>query len=380
MQDEIYLDNNATTKVAPEVLEAMMLFFSEHYGNAGSMHRKGLLAERAIFESRNLVLKTLGVNAHKVVFTSGGTESDNLAIFGAAPILKSIGNHIITTSVEHPAVLECMSALSKDSFEISYVSPRNDGVVHPEDIIHLIKDNTVLVSVMHINNETGAIFPIAEIAQAVKTKNPKCLVHSDGVQAVGKIKPDLSQIDLYALSGHKFHGSKGVGALIVREGVRLDPIIRGGGQEGGIRSGTENVAGIVGFAKALEFSCADLDKKISHFETIREKLINGLDTLKEVSINSPVLSTPQTVNVSFIGVPSEVLVSALSEHQIYVGTGSACGQKKKRNAPVLSSLGFPNNIVDSSIRFSFSGYTTLPEINKTVKVLNDIVPKLREAQ
>ncbi|MDP1688626.1 MAG: cysteine desulfurase family protein [bacterium] len=390
--NEIYLDNNATTKVVPEILSVMTPFFIEHYGNASSTHLKGQVSARAIFESRNLILSTLKANAHKVIFTSGGTESNNLAILGVVLALKkngsthSIGSgqaslhqggkHIITSSMEHSVVLECMRVLEKKGYEISYVNPREDGIIHAEDVTHAMRNETILVSIMNVNNETGAIFPVDKIAQAVKTKNPMCIVHSDGVQAIGKIRPDLSQIDLYSISGHKFHGPKGVGALIVREGTPLTSIMFGGGQEGGLRSGTENVPGIVGLAKALELSYENFENKLENYRKLRDLLIQELKPIENAIINSPILSTAQTLNISFVGVSGETLLNALSELGIYVGTGSACSEKKRGRSHVLTALGLRGERINSSIRFSFSRYTTIEEIKKVSSVLCDLVPKL----
>lgn len=376
---DIYLDNNATTKVAPEVLKAILPFFVEHYGNAGSAHRIGMVSDRLLYESRNNIKRVLQASAHNVIFTSGGTESDNLAILGVAHALRDKGNHIIGTSVEHPAVLECLHKLEDENFEVTYVSPREDGIVHAEDILREMRDTTILVSVMHVNNETGAIFPIEEIAEKVKEKNPECIVHSDGVQAIGKVVPDLGKIDLYAMSGHKFHAPKGIGALIVREGTRLLPIQYGGGQERGYRPGTENVPGIVGLTCALELAYQGFDEKITHYKNIREALLSGLKGIQDMYINSPGSSTPQTVNVSFIGVPGEALQSALSEQGVCVGTGSACKNKNKLVTRTLTAFGFSEERANSSIRFSFSGYTTHDEIKKTAEILKDLIPKLRNA-
>lgn len=383
--NEIYLDNNATTKVAPEILSVITPFFIEHYGNASSTHLKGQISARALFESRSLVLNTLKANAHKVVFTSGGTESDNLAILGVVRALKingstsspQGGNHIITSSMEHSAVLECMKFLSKEGFEISYIDPSEDGIVRAEDVTHAMRDDTILVSIMNVNNETGAIFPVEKIAQAVKAKNPLCIFHSDGVQSIGKIRPDLSRIDLYSISGHKFHGPKGVGALIVREGTPLSQITLGGGQEGGLRSGTENIPGIVGLAKALELSYENFENKLENYRKLRDLLVQELKLLECAIINSPILSTAQTLNISFVGVPGETLLNALSEHGVYVGTGSACSEKKRGRSHVLTALGLSGERINSSIRFSFSRYTTENEIIKTTKILKDLIPKLR---
>ena len=367
----IYLDNNATTKVDEEVLSAMTPFFAEHYGNSSSSHAGGQIASRALFESRNLILKTLSANAHKIIFTSGGTESNNLAIFGIAKNQKTKGSHIITSSIEHSSVLECMKVLSKDGFEISYIDPREDGLIYSEDVMSVLRDDTILVSIMNVNNETGAIIPVDKIATALKAKNLECIFHSDGVQAIGKIKPNLSKIDLYSISGHKFHAPKGVGALIIREGTNIKNINFGGGQEGGLRSGTENVPGIVGLAKAFELSYKDFDKKISHYDELKKALLDEVSSIKNFTINSPKESTSQTINISFVGVPGEALLTALSENGIYVGTGSACTDKKRGRSHVLTAMKISGERINSSIRFSFSKYNTIEEI----KIAGEILQK-----
>lgn len=380
----IYLDNNATTKVAPEVLMAISHFFTEHYGNASSTHLMGQVASRALFESRNVILKELNANAHKVIFTSGGTESNNLAIFGIARNKKingstsspQVGRHVITTSIEHSSVLDCIKSLSKEGYEISYVDPREDGIIHSEDVTQLMRDDTILVSIMNVNNETGGVNDVEKIASAVKAKRMECTYHSDGVQAIGKIKPNLSKIDLYSISGHKFHGPKGVGALIVREGTPLININYGGGQEGGLRNGTENIPGIVGLTKAMKLCYTDFENNINHYKKIKEELLREISSLKNVFINSPEVSTPQTINISFVGIPGEALLMALSEKGVYIGTGSACTQKKRGRSHVLTAMGLSGERMNSSIRFSFSRYTTSEEIRKVGEVLRNSVAKL----
>lgn len=375
----IYLDNNASSMVAPEVFEAMAPFFNRYYGNAGSVHRMGILADRVLYESRKKILQALMAEAHQVVFTSGGTESNNLAVIGAALAKRKRGKHIVTTGVEHPAVLEPLRLLEQQGFEVSYINPREDGIIHTEDIVGSLRPDTILVSVMHINNETGALHPIEEIARAVKNKNPECLVHSDGVQAIGKIKPSLSLVDFYAVSGHKFHAPKGIGALIIREGARLMPVIYGGGQENGYRSGTENITGIIGLTKALELAYENFDEKIFHYKKLREGLLRGLEGLEDVVQNSPANSTPQTTNISFLSIPGDILLNSLSESGVYVATGSACSHKKQRQSHVLQAMGISEERIDSSIRFSFSRYTTIQEIEETVGRIRELVPKLRLA-
>ncbi|GBC77610.1 Cysteine desulfurase IscS [bacterium HR08] len=370
MRREVYLDNNATTPVAPEVVEAMAPYWREHFGNPSSLHRKGVEAERAVRVSRATIARLLGVKESEVIFTSGGTEGDNLAIKGAARALRRRGNHIVTTKIEHPAVLESCRDLEAEGFRVTYLDVSPEGWVTPEAVEAALTPETILVSVMHVNNELGTILPIAEIAERVKRRNPEIVVHSDGVQAVGKTRVDLRGVDLYTISGHKIHAPKGTGALIVREGIRLVPLFSGGGQERGLRSGTENVAGIVGLARALELMCENLEENLVRFRTLRERFLEGVRRLPGARINSPERSVPTTVNVSFPGVPAEVLLHALEEEGVFASTGAACASRKRRRSHVLEAVRLPPEIIDSSLRFSFSRYTTVDDIEWAVRALH----------
>lgn len=380
MRREIYLDNNATTPIAPEVVDAMIPYLREHYGNPSSRHRKGLEAERAVRQSRETIARLLGVNETEIIFTASGTEGDNIAIRGIARARQRQGRHIITSQVEHPAVLETCRDLEAEGFQVTYLPVARDGTLSPETVLNALTDETILVTLMHVNNETGAIFPIEEIARQVKRTNSRVAIHSDGVQAVGKLKPDLTDIDLYTVSGHKFHAPKGIGALVVRQGVHLKPIITGGGQERGLRSGTENVAGIVGLARALELAYQDFDARRDHFLKLKERFLAGLEEIPDAHVNSPTNSVPTTVSVAFAGAPSEVLLNALEAEGIYASAGSACASAHKshrRRSHVLQAMGLEPALIDATIRFSFSRYTTMEDIDATLQALQRALPRIR---
>ncbi len=376
MQPEVYLDNNATTPVAPEVLEAMAPYWREHFGNPSSAHRKGVEAERAVRASRATIARLLGVKESEVIFTSGGTEGDNLAIKGVARALHRRGNHIVTTKIEHPAVLESCRDLEAEGFRVTYLDVDAGGLLTPEAVEAALTPETILVSIMHVNNELGTILPISEIAERVKRRYPQIVFHSDGVQAVGKTWVDLRGIDLYTISGHKIHAPKGIGALIAREGVKMKPLLSGGGQERGWRSGTENVAGIVGLARALELMYEDLEGKLAYFRTLREHFLDGVRRIPGARINSPEQSVPTTVNVSFPGIPAEVLLHALEEEGVFASTGAACASRKRKRSHVLEAVGLPPEVSDSSLRFSFSRYTTREDIERALAALNRALERL----
>ncbi len=380
MTREIYLDNNATTPIAPEVVEAMIPYLREHYGNPSSRHRKGLEAERAVRQSRETIARLLGVNETEIIFTASGTEGDNIAIRGIARARQRQGRHIITSRVEHPAVLETCRDLEAEGFQVTYLPVARDGTLSPETVLHALTDETILVTLMHVNNETGAIFPIEEIARQVKRTNTRVVIHSDGVQAVGKLKPDLTDVDLYTVSGHKFHAPKGIGALVVRQGVHLKPIITGGGQERGLRSGTENVAGIVGLARAMELAYQDFDARRDQLLKLKERFLAGLEEIPDAHVNSPANSVPTTVSVAFAGAPSEVLLNALEAEGIYASAGSACASAHKshrRRSHVLQAMGLEPALIDTTIRFSFSRYTTMEDIDATLQALRRALPQIR---
>jgi cysteine desulfurase len=379
MPKEIYLDNNATTPVAPEVVEAMLPFLREQYGNPSSAHHKGIEAARALRGARATLAETLGVSENDIVFTASGSEGDNLAIRGVARALKRIGNHIITTKVEHPAVLQTCRDLEADGYTVTYLDVDHQGKLDIDSAVGAITDQTILVSIMHVNNEIGTVYPIEDIARRIKAVNSRIVFHSDGVQSIGKLRLNLSEIDLYSISGHKFHAPKGIGALVVRQGVGLKPIITGGGQEHGLRPGTENVPWIVGLAKAMELAYADFEKRQDHFKTLKARFVAGLQQIPGTRINSPQDGLPTTVSVAFGGAPAEILLNALNDQGICVSAGSACSARNPhgRRSHVLQAIGLEPRLIDSTLRFSFSRYTTPEEIDEALRVLKDVVPMVQ---
>lgn len=374
----VYLDNNATTTVAPEALEAMLPYFTDRYGNPSSAHRLGLDAERGLKASRRTIAQWLGVDENEVVFTSGATESDNLAIRGAARARKRLGRHIVTTTVEHDAVHETCRALRAEGFTITEVAADLYGNVSPDAILSTLREDTILVAVIHVQNELGTIEPIEGIARAVKQNNPNILVFSDGAQAFGKMPIDLTGIDLYAVSGHKVHAPKGVGALVIRNGIRIEPLCTGGGQEQGIRPGTENVAGAAAFAKATDLAYGDLSAQRARLRALRERFMNGIRTIERIRLNSPDGGIETTVNAAFLGIPSEVLLHALEARGIFASAGSACSARSHKRSRALDALPLPDDVKHSSIRFSFSRYTIEEEIDAATAALHELVPELRK--
>ncbi|KEO82507.1 cysteine desulfurase family protein [Tumebacillus flagellatus] len=383
MKPDIYLDNSATTKPYPEAVEAMVEMLQTHYGNPSSLHRKGLQAEREIDKARDRIAKALGgVKKTELLFTSGGTEANNLALFGAAYKYQSRGKHIITTQIEHACVFEAAEELQQRGYDVTFLPVDENGIVRVEDVKNAWRDDTILVSIMYVNNETGAIQPIQKIGAFLKDKR-KTLFHVDAVQAFGKIplKIKESNIDLLTVSSHKIHGPKGVGALYIRDGVQLSPLFYGGGQERNIRSGTENVAGIVGFGAAAEQSQREMREASARMAQLRDQLIEGLTAnLEDIRINTPTqpgLAAPHIVNASFPGVRGEVLVHALETEGVFVSTGSACSSKDKIYSRVLQVTGLPEPELEGAIRFSLSSATTEEEIQTTVAVVQKTVADLR---
>lgn len=374
---EIYLDNNATTKTAPEVIEAMVPYFSTYFGNPSSLHKKGIEAERAVKNAREQLAGILHVKTSEIFFTSGATESDNWALIGTAQAMKRKGSHIITTKIEHDAVLKACKHLENNGFEITYLDVDEFGNINPDDLFAAVKDTTTLVSIMHVNNEIGTAFPINDLAGIVKKKNSNTVFFSDGAQALGKTHIDISNIDLYSLSSHKIHGPKGVGLLVVKDGIKISPLMFGGGQEKGLRPGTENVASVVGFAKAGEMAIKNLNDNINHFKKLRDVFLSKIKEFEDIRINSPENGMPSTLNIGFKGIPSEVLLHALEEEGVYVSSGSACSTGKKKISHVISAIGVPDEYAESSLRFGLSRYTTKEEIVFTCKALGRKLKELR---
>ena len=378
---EVYLDNSATTRCFDEVAALMTRVMCEDYGNPSSLHRKGVQAEQYIRYAKETIAKNLKVNEKEIFFTSGGTESDNLALRGCAYANCRAGRHLITTQIEHPAILQTMRQLEEEGFRVTYLPVDQKGCIHIEDLQRAITGETILVSIMHTNNEVGSLQPIEEAGAIIKKMNPRILFHVDAVQGYGKYKilPRKMHIDLLSVSGHKIHGPKGIGFLYVDENVKIRPIIFGGGQQGGLRSGTENVPAIAGLAKAVEMVYEDLDYKTEKLYQLKEAFTEGIRKIPDVVINGHPGrdGAPHVVSVSFRGVRSEVLLHALEDKGIYVSAGSACSAHKPQPSETLRAMGVGRDLLGSTIRFSFSVFTTVEEINYTLKTLYDIIPMLR---
>ncbi|MFA0768902.1 MAG: hypothetical protein OXFUSZZB_002230 [Candidatus Fervidibacter sp.] len=379
--DAIYLDYAATTPLDPRVLEAMMPYLTEKFGNPNSIHAFGREARKAVDEAREKIAALLNCRPSELVFTSGGTESDNLALRGVAAAYRQKGNHIVTTAIEHHAVLHTCRALQDEGFEVTYLPVDEHGLVAPEQVAEAVTDRTILVSIMHANNEIGTIEPLADIVRAVKEKRPDVLVHTDAVQTVGHIPVDVEAlgVDLLSFAAHKFYGPKGVGGLFVRRGVKLVPQLTGGGQERNRRSGTENVAGIVGMAKALEIAVAEMPTEIPRLQTLRDELINGvLAQIPDSRLNGhPTQRLPHNANFSFFGVEGEALLLQLDLHGIAASSGSACTSGSLEPSHVLLALGLSHEWALGSLRLTLGRFTTRQHLERVLAVLPSIVEKLR---
>ena len=376
---EIYLDNSATTKPYKEVVDKMVLALTTQYGNPSSIYKKGIEVEREIKEIRRNIARSLGAKETEIYFTSGGTECNNTIIRSVANLNKKTKNHIISTVIEHPSVLNTLKDLEADGFEVTYLPVGKDGKISLEDLKNAIKKETILVSVMHVNNEIGTIQPIEEIGKYLKSLDEKVYFHVDGVQSYAKIKfrPSRYNIDFMSVSGHKLHGPKGLGFMYVKENNRIKPLLTGGGQEIGIRSGTENVPGIYGIGEAVRILNQDLEGTIDKVRGLRDLLKEEiLANIDNVKINSPEDGVCHVLNVSFRGVRGEVLLHYLEQKEIYVSTGSACSSKKK-GSHVLNAIGLTPDEIEGAIRFSLSDLNTKEEIMKTVEVLKESVSDLR---
>lgn len=383
---EVYLDNSATTRVFPEVAELMTKIMCEDYGNPSSLHMKGVQAEQYLRYAKETLARILKVNEKEIIFTSGGTESDNLALIGAATANNRRGNHLITTQIEHPAILQTMRHLEEQGYRVTYLPVDDCGQIHLEDLHRAMTPHTILVSIMHTNNEIGSLQPIAEAGALIKRMNPATLFHVDAVQGFGKAKiyPKRMNIDMLSVSGHKIHGPKGVGFLYVGDKVKLHPIVFGGGQQQSLRSGTENVPGIVGLAKAAELLYENVDEDIDRLYQCKRHFIEGVSKMEGVTVNGLLPgepygqgTAPHVVSVSFRGVRSEVLLHALEEQGIYVSAGSACSARKPQPSATLRAIGVEKALLESTIRFSFSVFTTIEEIDYTLQVMYDKIPMLR---
>lgn len=380
---EVYFDNSATTKPYREVVDAMVEMLTDHYGNPSSLHRMGIHAERAVKEAREIIAKALHVKSKEIFFTSGGTESNNIAIRGAVQANRKRGNHLITSAIEHPSVLNTFKALEEEGYRVSYIPVNKAGVIDLDRLNDELCEDTILVSLMHVNNEIGSIQPIHVIKDMILKKALNALFHVDAVQSFGKLSllPEKCGIDLLSVSAHKIHGPKGIGALYIKKGTIVKPIVFGGHQEMNIRSGTENVPGIVGFGQAVRLAFQDMEQKVRHIQSIRaalkEKIVSGI---KDIYVNgdSETNSAPHILNVSFFGVRAEVLLHALEDKGIFVSTGSACSSNKPSPSHVLQAIGSSKECIDSAIRFSFSEFNTMEEVEYCYNQLNSIVEQLRK--
>ncbi len=379
---QAYFDNSATTKCDPQVVELMNDIYANHWGNPSAMHEKGVDAENIVRRAKEQVAKTLKCERDEIVFTSGGTESNNLAIMGAALANPRAGKHIVTSVYEHPSVSNVMGRMEELGYEVTYIPVNGFGALDMGALANAIREDTVLVSLMHVNNEIGALLDIEEAGRIVKAKNPKALFHVDAVQSYGKfeMRPKKANVDMLSASAHKFHGPKGVGFLYVRKGTKLSPIIYGGGQQDGIRSGTENVPGIAGLSLAAELIYNNLPEKVNHMYELRERFIEGLLQMEGVSVNGLVgrEGAPHVVSVSVRDVKAEVLLHALEERGIYVSAGSACSTHKRAKSATLTAIGLESALLDSTVRFSFCKDTTAEEIDYALDVMREMIPMLRQ--
>jgi len=382
---EAYLDNSATTKCLEEVKDIMQKVMMKDFGNPSSLHMKGIEAENYIIEAKQQIAKTLKVSEKEIILTSGGTESNNMAIFGAALANKRAGMHIITTAIEHASVLAPMKQLEEFGYEVTYLNVDEKGTISLDELEKAIRDDTILVSMMQVNNEIGAIEPIEKAAEIIKRKNSNTLIHVDAIQSYGKMKinPKKLGIDMLSVSGHKFHGPKGVGFLYVKEKTKIKPLIYGGGQQKGMRSGTENVPAIAGLGVACEQMYQNLEENRKHLYELKRIFTEGLQKLEGVHINGPLLEegAPHIISASFEGIDkSEALLHALEEREVYVSSGSACssnGKKKTASATRMAIHQLPK-YWDSTVRFSFSVHTTKEEIEYVLQVLEEELPIRRK--
>ncbi len=376
---EIYLDNSSTTKPYKEVCDKVIEVMYENYGNPSSLHRLGISAEKEIKAAKREIADTLGAMPEEIFFTSGGTEADNLAIMGVAYAAR--GKHILSTPIEHPAVLNTLKNLEENGYTVEYIPVDEDGVVILAEFEEMLRADTALVTCMLVNNEIGSVQPVSQMSKIIKRKSPKCYLHVDAVQGYCKVPCNQRMMgaDLISISGHKIHGPKGMGALYIKKGTKIAPVVFGGGQQNGIRPGTENVPGIAGLGLAAKMCYMGMAKNVPEMDRLKNKLKDELlSNIENIRINSPEKGAPHILNVSFTGVRSEVVLHSLENEEIYVSSGSACSSHKAEPSYVLTSIGLDRKEIDGSIRFSLSEFTTDEEIDKTVSVLKELIPRLRK--
>lgn len=381
---EVYFDNAASTKVLEPVKDIILKVMTEDYGNPSAKHRKGMIAEQYVKEAAEIIADTLKVAPKDILFTSGGSESNNMALIGTAMANKRSGNHIISTGIEHPSVYNPLAYLEEQGFTVTYLSVDGNGAISLEELEQAIRPETILVSVMYVNNEIGAVAPVEAISKVIKKKNPSILFHVDAIQAYGKfvIRPKRQGIDLLSVSSHKIHGPKGIGFLYIDPRVKIRPLIYGGGQQRGLRAGTENVPGVAGFGVAAKFMYTDHEKKMSAMTELKDYMIERLQEIDGVTVNSQKgnLSSPQIVSASFLGIRSEVLLHALEDKGIYVSSGSACSSNHPGVSGTLVGIGVKKELLDSTLRFSFGVFSTKDEVDTCIDTLKELLPILRRYQ
>lgn len=377
----IYLDNAATTVALPQVTAAVTDALTRTFGNPSSAHPKGMEAEKGMREARAIVAAAVGAKPGEIVFTSGGTEGNNLAILGAARARRGRGAHLVTSTIEHSSVLEAMKRLEQEGFAVTYLPVDETGVVRYDDLAAAIRDDTILVSLALVNNEIGSINPIATFTRALSATYPRLLWHVDAVQGVAKVPVDVRElgVDLLTMSGHKVHAPKGIGALFVREGVNLHPLLHGGGQERAIRPGTENLPGILGLAAALAELMVDLEERAARLREFRAFLIQRLSAIESSRLNGRAdkQAAPHIVNFSFAGLSGEVLARLLGAKGVYVSTGSACSAKRRAGSHVLQAMRLPDWALQGSIRISLSALTSRAEVEEAAEIIAESVAELR---
>ena len=378
---EVYFDNSATTRVFDSVRDIMVQSMMADYGNTSSKHMKGVEAENYIKTAREEIAKSLKVKEKEIIFTSGGTESNNMALIGTAMANKRAGNHLITTCIEHASIYNTMSFLEEQGFRVTYLPVDHNGHVSLDALREAICDETILISVMYVNNEMGAVEPIEEIAKVIKEKKSKAYFHVDAIQGFGKyvIHPKKLGIQLMSVSAHKIHGPKGVGFLYVDEKVKIKPIIFGGGQQKNMRSGTENVPGCAGMGMAVKEMYKNHSEKVEHLYALKDRMVKGLQEMEGVTVHGLTGrdSAPQIVSAGFEGTRAEVLLHALEDRGIYVSSGSACSSNHPGVSGTLKGIGVKDSLLDATLRFSFGIYNTEEEVDYCLEQLKELLPMLR---
>lgn len=379
----VYLDNSATTRPRDRVIEEINYMLKESYGNPSSLHRLGFEAEKKVEEARKIIANFLRVKNDEIYFSSGGTESNNIAIQGMINKYKRQGNHIITTSIEHPSVLNIMKHYSASGFDITYLNVDKNGFIDLTELKNSLRESTILVSIMLVNNEIGTIEPIDKVRNIMNENESKALLHVDGIQSFGKVPVDINswKVDTFSFSGHKIYGPKGVGGLYIRKGLQIDPLVFGGNQEYGLRSGTENVPGIVGMGEAVKIMNENFSKEREYVEQLKKYFIDRVQNeITDIKVNSPVRDdfSPYITNISFVGVRGEVLLHYLEDVGVYVSTASACSSHGKGKSHVLKAIGLNDNQIEGTIRFSFSYLNTKEEIDYVIEELKKSVDEIRK--